>query len=115
MPLALPDLKSRSVLVIAMSPKSLAELTASYEKSLTVADTTTIEEDITMFDTDARKNIDTTFSLVSSVIVHKPNINYIYFSQHQTKISSVPVDLQLSWYPENWSEVSVCDLLIMDD
>jgi hypothetical protein len=101
MPLALPDLKSRSVLVIAMSPKSLAELTASYEKPLTVANTTTIEEGITMFDTDARKKLDTTFSLVPSVIVRKPDINYNYFSQHQTKISSVPVDLQLSWHPES--------------
>jgi hypothetical protein len=97
------------------SPKSLAELTESYEKSLTVADTTTIEEDITTFDTDARKNIDTNFSLVPFVIVNKPKINYIYSSQHRTRKSSVPVNLQLSWYPENWSEVCVCDLFIMDD
>jgi hypothetical protein len=89
-----------------MSEGDLELLKTSLVKPLPKPDDDTLEEDIRMMDHEARKNLDNAFALVPWSVVRKPNINYIYFKQKRTLLNSIPVDLQLAWYFDNFMTVS---------
>ncbi|KAH7093555.1 hypothetical protein FB567DRAFT_587984 [Paraphoma chrysanthemicola] len=85
-----------------MAPTTLRELNRSLSPPLEEPDEDATDAEIAQADSIVRSNLAITFQLVPNDIVRTSNIRFIYFDQRHTKFPTVPVDLQLEWYLENY-------------
>ncbi|KAH7082735.1 hypothetical protein BKA63DRAFT_583789 [Paraphoma chrysanthemicola] len=95
-----------------MSVATIDQLVASFERPLKYLDNGPTNAEIGLADSIARNNLDTAFHLVPGSMVRKPNIDCLYFDQQYTVIPTVPVDLQLTWFLENYTKRGIRTNLI---